>query len=164
MAPMRAGSKARRRWCLGPFVLVLAAMSGTLFHGVTRATAVDAATSSGCPVGTLPLDVRLRPDHGPVGTRVHISGRCFRRRWRRAAFGLFLLKQFQHPHECELIIGGDKQQLTVGADRRGTGVFYVGRSGQCSQQDYRRRATPGVYSVGIYCHACFFAQFRITRD
>lgn len=158
------GSGARRRWWFVVLVVVVAAMPLALLQNVVRATNVVAAKTGGCPIGTLPLDFHLRPDHGPVGTQVRISGRCFRRRWRREAFGLFLLKEFQRPRECELIIGGDKLQLSVGADRRGTGVFYVGRSGQCTQRDYQRRATPGVYFVGIYCHACHFAQFRITRS
>jgi len=125
--------------------------------------AVVASGSSKCLSGTLPLNFQLRPNHGPVGTRVHFTGQCFRRLWRREAFGLFLLKDFRRPRECELIIGGDKLELTVDTDRRGHGAFTVGSHGQCFQHNYGRRATAGVYSVGIYCHACAFTTFRITR-
>jgi hypothetical protein len=77
---------------------------------------------------------------------------------------LFFVKDFRHPRECELIVGAEGLRLTVDAHRHGHGTFNVGRSGRCSQQTYGRPATPGVYSVGIYCHACSFARFRITRE
>jgi hypothetical protein len=155
---------ALRRWWPVTLFLVVAAITGAPGHELAGATAANATETSDCPPATLPLDVRLRPDHGPVGTRVHISGRCFRRRWRHEAFGLFLAKDFRHPRECELMVGAERLRLTVDADRRAHGVFDVGSSGQCFQQQYRRQATPGVYSVGIYCHACSFSQFRVTRD
>jgi hypothetical protein len=155
---------ALRGWSSVTLVLTVAAVTGALADDLVGAEAVSATRAGDCPPATLPLDVRVRPNHGPVGTRVHISGRCFRRHWRREAYGLFLMKGFRHPRECELMIGAERLQLTVDADRRGHGVFDVGRSGRCFQRAYGRRATPGVYSVGIYCHACSFARFRITRE
>jgi hypothetical protein len=121
----------------------------------------DAAESDSCSPGTGPVDVRVVPRHGPVGTRVRVSGRCFRRRW-DAGYGIFLLRQFTKPLECELIAGG-AFRFRVNRARVGRGWFKVAHDGACFQHRYRRRVTPGPYRVGLGCHACLVARFRVTR-
>ncbi|HEX8102799.1 MAG TPA: hypothetical protein VF533_09315 [Solirubrobacteraceae bacterium] len=111
-----------------------------------------------------PLDVRLRPSRGPVGTRIHVSGRCFGQALdRRNGYpGPFLSRYFA-ADGCEAIAGG---RSTVRANRHGMahGWFEVPARGLCFQQrDGRHRITPGRYEVGSGCHACVVASFRVTR-
>jgi hypothetical protein len=96
-----------------------------------------------------------------VGTRVRISGRCFARRW-NGGYGIFLLRQFTKPRECELIAGG-RYRFRVNRAGVGRGWFTVARDGACFQHRYRRRVTPGRYTVGVGAHASFVAHFRVTR-
>jgi hypothetical protein len=121
----------------------------------------DPTESDSCTPGAGPVDVRVAPRHGPVGTRVQISGRCFGRRL-DSGYGIFLLRQFTKPRECELIAGG-AFQLRVNRARVGRGWFKVAHDGACFQHRYRRRVTPGRYRVGFGCHACLLARFRVTR-
>jgi hypothetical protein len=121
----------------------------------------DATESDSCSPGTGPVDVRIVPRHGPVGTRVRISGRCFDRHW-DSGYGIFLLRQFTRPRECEIIAGG-AFRFRVSRARVGRGWFEVAHDGACFQHRYRRRVTPGRYRVGFGCHACAVARFRVTR-
>ena len=109
--------------------------------------------------------VWLFPTQGPPGTQVRIVGGCFLgsfwRHW-RSGYGMFLLRQFIEPRECELIAGVLDPVLRI---RRGwaEGAFTVpaGR-GSCFQHLYERRITPAIYSLGLGCHACNIARFRVT--
>lgn len=121
----------------------------------------DATASETCRPGSGPVDVRIVPRRGPVGTRVRISGRCFPGRW-KAGYGIFLLRQFTKPRECELIAGG-RHRFRVNRAGVGRGWFTVAGDGACFQHRYRRRVTPGRYKVGVGAHAAFVAHFRVTR-
>lgn len=121
----------------------------------------DAAQREACPRDTGPVDVRIAPRRGPVGTRMRITGRCFRRRWNHG-YGIFLRRQFTKPRECEIIAGG-AFRFRVSRTRVGRGWFEVARDGACFQRRYRRRVTPGRYYVGFGCHACTIGRFRVTR-
>jgi hypothetical protein len=110
----------------------------------------------------------LIPDHGPVGTRVTISVGCLVGRFQRSevtkpAYGVFLMRDFGGPLGCELIAGGPYRVRLVGRTRA-AGWFTVGRRGGCFQSDGATRdVTPGRYVVGMGCHACVVASFRVTR-
>jgi hypothetical protein len=121
----------------------------------------DATESEACRPGGGPVDVRIVPNRGPVGRRVRISGRCFPRRW-NSGYGIFLLRQFTKPRECELIAGG-RFRFRVNRAGVGRGWFKVARDGACFQHRYRRRVTPGRYEVGMGCDACAVVRFRVTR-
>jgi hypothetical protein len=139
-----------------------AALFGVAVVGPALDRPLTAATESEpCRPGRGPADVRIMPRHGPVGTRVRIRGRCFPRRWNHG-YGIFLLRQFMKPRECELIAGG-RFRFRVHRARAGRGWFKVARDGACFQHRYRRRVTPGRYSVGMGTHASFVARFRVTR-
>lgn len=106
----------------------------------------------------------LVPNHGPVGTRVALVGDCFlSKRW-DSGYGLFLIRQFVEPRECELIAGGD-HELKIEKTGRARGFFIVPATGSCFQHDYGRGVTPGVYQLGVGCHACTGrATFRVTAS
>lgn len=53
---------------------------------------VNGLDSKACPRGSGPVDVRITPRRGPVGTRVRITGRCFVRRW-NSGYGSFLRRR-----------------------------------------------------------------------
>ncbi len=115
-------------------------------------------TANGAP------EITLRPTAGPIGTRVRISipDGCFKRDWNKG-YGIFLLRQFMQPRECELISGGGFK-LHVNAAGGARGHLSVGDRGHCFQQPYGRAATPGRYVVGFGCHACGGPTFTITRE
>lgn len=105
------------------------------------------------------------PDHGPPGTRVTIVGDCFKSRDWNFGYGIFLIRHFFKPQECEVIAGADPFELEVDRQGRSQGFFTVPSRGGCFQHDYDRRVTPGVYRIGIGCHACATAAaFRVTRS
>jgi hypothetical protein len=122
----------------------------------------DGTESNGCPRGSGPVDIRITPKRGPVGTRVRITGRCFLRRW-NSGYGIFLRRQFTKLRGCEIIAGGGFR-FRVNRARRGRGWFEVARDGACFQRRYRRRVTRGRYAIGFGCHACTLGRFRVTRD
>ena len=105
--------------------------------------------------------VFIRPEMGPVGTRIRIRGSCFDRKW-GDGYGMFLLRQFQSPRECELLAGG-RQHLAVRRSGRARGFFIVPGRGSCFQHEYDRLVTPARYSLHIGCHACDTGRtFRVT--
>jgi hypothetical protein len=109
--------------------------------------------------------VWLLPDHGPVGTRVRFVGDCFLNVSAQdvlGAYGIFLLHQFLRPRECEIIAAPSRFALRIGNRGRAGGFFTVPSRGACFQHLYGRRVTPALYSVGIGCHACTVAAFRVT--
>jgi|SRR3954470_9687117 hypothetical protein len=126
----------------------------------TLALSAPGTAAPPCSSGTGPVDVRLGPRHGPVGTRVRLTGRCFARHW-NAGYGIFLDREFTKPRECEVIAGGPFR-FHVDRSRAGHGWFIVAPDGACFQHDYRRRVTPGVYQLSVGCHACAVARFRVT--
>jgi hypothetical protein len=110
--------------------------------------------------------VWIFPSQGPIGTHVTITGYCFLgqywRQW-RGGYGMFLLHQFLEPRECELIIGVSDPVLRINRSGQAEGSFTVpGGTGGCFQHGYERRITPTDYSLGIACHACSVATFRVT--
>lgn len=121
----------------------------------------DATATAACSPGIGPVGVRIVPEHGPVGTRVRISGRCFPRHW-DSGYGIFLLRQFTKPRDCEIIAGG-AFRFHVDRAHVARGWFTVAPDGACFQHRYRRRVTPGRYQLGVGCHACTVARFRVTR-
>jgi hypothetical protein len=121
----------------------------------------DTAATAACSSGTGPVGVHIVPAYGPVGTRVRVTGRCFRRNW-NSGYGIFLGRQFAQPRECEIIAGG-AFELRVDSKHRARGWFKVAPDGACFLHRYRRRATPGRYRVGLGCHACRVTAFRVTR-
>jgi hypothetical protein len=131
-------------------------------EAVVGRSLADEPESNACPRGGNPVDVRITPERGPVGTRVRITGRCFPRRW-NSGYGIFLRRQFTKPRECEIIAGG-AFRFRVNRARAGRGWFEVARGGACFQRRYRRRVTPGRYDIGFGCHACTLGRFRVTRD
>ena len=104
----------------------------------------------------------LVPDSGPPGTRVTVVGDCFKaRRWNHG-YSIFLIRGFMHPRSCEIVAGAGPFALRVGRAGRARGFFTVPSEGDCFQEGYGRRVTPGVYGVGVGCHACIQARFRVT--
>jgi hypothetical protein len=120
----------------------------------------DTTATAACSPGS--ASVRLVPRHGPVGTRVRVTGRCFFYRHWDSGYGIFLLREFTKPRECEIIAGG-ASRFRVDRDHSARGWFKVAADGACFQHRYRRRVTPGLYEVGFGCHACLLARFRVTR-
>lgn len=96
-----------------------------------------------------------------MGTRVRITGRCFRRHWNHG-YGIFLRHQFFKPRECELLAGG-AFRFHVNRARRGRGWLDVASRGSCFQHRYGRRVTPARYWVGFGTHAGVVGRFRVTR-
>ncbi len=122
---------------------------------------VDTGSAAACSPDSAP-PVSLRPDRGPVGTRIRFRGRCFDPREDASGYGVFLIRQFSQPRECELILGG-RQRFDVGEDGTARGFLVVAGRGHCTQRSYGRRATPGLYGFGIGSHASRLATFRVTR-
>jgi Sec-independent protein translocase protein TatA len=109
--------------------------------------------------------VWLVPAKGPPGTKVEIFGDCFLGSWWRhwrGGYRMFLIRGLPTPPECELIIGVDDPVLTF-SNGRAVGSFTVPSGvGSCFQNLYKRQLTPGTYGLGIACHACEVAKFRVT--
>ena len=141
---------------------VAAALFAWALSGPAAARPLTNTTATAaCSPGTGPVGVRLVPGHGPVGTRVRITGRCFLRHW-DSGYGIFLLREFTKPRECEIIAGG-AFRFHVDRARVARGWFTVAPDGACFQHRYRRQVTPGLYQLGVGCHACAVAGFRVTR-
>lgn len=105
--------------------------------------------------------LRVVPQQGPIGTRVRLAGQCFGDSYYDGD-GVFLLRQFFEPRECE-IMAFAKHRLRFGKSGSLRGHFTVPGNGACSQHDYSRRVTPSRYFVGIGCHSCLHARFRVTK-
>jgi hypothetical protein len=139
---------------------VAAALCTLAFSGPAVGRALtDTTATAACSPGT--VHVRIVPEHGPVGTRVRITGRCFPRHW-DSGYGIFLLREFTKLRECEIIAGG-AFRFRVDREHVARGWFKVASDGACFQHPYRRSVTPGLYQLGIGCHACLVARFRVTR-
>jgi len=110
---------------------------------------------------------RLSQGHTPAESRadrhrirISIPAGCFKRDW-NAGYGVFLLRQFNKPRECELI-GSGGFRLRVNAVGEARGYVIAPARGHCFQHTYSRAATPGRYVVGFGCHACGGPTFTIT--
>lgn len=113
----------------------------------------------------------LVPDHGPVGTRVSIVLDCLKPDFTAAirgaitygGYGVFLIRDFAPAGSCELLAGGAYHLRLVGHGRA-AGWFTVSRQGDCFQSSRTRLVTPGLYGVGVSCHACEVTTFVVTRS
>jgi hypothetical protein len=107
----------------------------------------------------------LMPTEGPVGTRVVFVGDCFAGPYwaedvLHGAYGMFLLRDLAG---CEQIVGAEPFEIRRAPGGRVRGSFTVGSEGGCFQSDGPPRAVvPGAYRLGLGCHACLVATFRIT--
>lgn len=132
---------------------------------------VTEAPSNATPTQTLSRfgfpPVAVSPDHGPIGSRVSLVGDDFvRSEWRDVVranagggYGVFLIKDL--PDGCELIAGA-RFDLQVDASGHLTSDLTVPERGQCFQTERTERVRPGAYRVGIGCHACEVATFKVT--
>ncbi len=125
-----------------------------------RAVNANAQTCAGSRTPYGGPHLSLVPRAGPPGMRVTIVGDCFRSRHWNHGYGLFLIRVFRSPRSCEIIAGGP---FSLKVDKSGaSGFFTVPSSGSCFQEEYGRRVTPGLYRLGVGCHACTTARFRVT--
>lgn len=110
------------------------------------------------------------PSQAAIGERVSVVGDCFVGPWRDfeccGPYGLFLIREISGGSgaSCELIAGGPHELSIEGPGRR-AGFLTVPRSGDCFQGGgTRKELSPGLYRVGIGCHACITEEtLRITQ-
>lgn len=103
------------------------------------------------------------PEEASVGDSVSFVGDCFlgsgygSKKEILGGYRLFLIRQLgDSPEtECEQIVGTDPLDLDLHGDGTIEGTFAVGAEGYCFQHDEGPRpVVPGVYTVGLGCHAC----------
>jgi hypothetical protein len=106
--------------------------------------------------------VTLRPDHGPVGTRVTVTGSGFTPGVVGTPVRLLLLNR-TFPDGCSLVGGTRVNSLHVSKDGTLRGQFVITAQGACFQQPGRHHpVTPGVYQLAIGCMACDVHAFLVT--
>jgi streptogramin lyase len=139
--------------------------TSTTSPDVSATQTTPASTPATGPFG-LPA-VTVAPDHGPVGTRVHLEGDGFTDPyWRQVdrthggGYGVFLIGSA--PGGCELIAGSEFT-LRVEEDGHLVADFTVPGEGGCFQTDRIEPVRPGSYAIGVGCHACEVAEFRVTE-
>lgn len=98
------------------------------------------------------------PRAASVGARVTLEGSCFQREW-NFGYGIFLIRDFERP-ECELIAAAE-HRFRVRRDGSAVGYMIVPSEGDCFQRSSTRFVTPGRYRIGVGCHACQLAGFRV---
>lgn len=121
------------------------------------------------------LLLRLSPDHGPIGTKVAISGQVpadqiseWTTQWADPGYFTLLLelsKSREFPSGCELLGFVDEGVVHLDPDTgQVSGSFRVPSRGTCFQsEDGKSHAIrPGQYYLSIGCHACVVASFTIT--
>jgi hypothetical protein len=131
-----------------------------------------AVTPSGIPAVTpipLHLAVTATPNHGPVGSRIHLEGEGFTDSyWQHAnqasdwAYGISMIRDYENG--CEGI--ASSENLTGHIDPRGHLVadFTVGGTYTCFQRGGAPGpVTPGNWSIVINCHACAVGTFEVTK-
>lgn len=109
------------------------------------------------------------PPKAPPGTRVRFEGDCFvgffaDKKTLTTGYGIFLIHpalEWGEAPDCELIAGTRPNRLTITAGR-GNGFFTVPEEGGCFQSSRVRPVRPGRYDLGMGCHACYVAPFRVT--
>ena len=110
----------------------------------------------------------VTPDHGPVGTLVHLEGAGFRDPFWQSVdascrtscgYGVFLEGGF--PGDCDLIA---TTAFTLAITPAGhlLAQFTVPAKGDCFQQARGLPVSPGWYKIGIGCHVCDVGVFRVT--
>jgi hypothetical protein len=137
--------------------------TATCSHGDCGSGAPTPSPATG-PYG-LPA-VTVSPDHGPVGTRVHVEGDGFTgASWRDVGatgggYGVFLLTD---EGDCELLAVSDPA-LKISRNGHLIAEVTVPAQGECFQSGRSQAVRPGDYRIGIGCHACEVADFRVTRS
>jgi hypothetical protein len=114
-----------------------------------------------------PWSLTISPDHGPVGTRVHLEGDGFvGGSWQNAelpgGYGVFMGAGLGLGWGvCDLVADTD---FTIEISDSGhlTADFTVPASGHCFQTDRSASVSPGEYTIGVACHACAVSTFRVT--
>jgi hypothetical protein len=76
-------------------------------------------------------------------------------------YGVFLIGD--GGHGCELITRGDFS-LHLANDGHLVADLIVPSEGTCFQGDEQRELRAGTYAIGIGCHACQVAEFRVTIE
>jgi hypothetical protein len=159
---LKAASQYRGhvRAALATVGVMLAAAGSFVADQVVARIPADQAEP--CARDALPV-VRVAPRRGPVGTRIRVSGRCFEPNFdsHRDGYGVFLLRQFRRPRECELL-AGDGGRFRADGEGTARGSLRVSSRGSCFQRHYGRRLTPGRYWIHMGCHACRVGSFRVT--
>jgi hypothetical protein len=106
--------------------------------------------------------VTLHPDHGPVGTRVTVTGSGFAPALAGTPVGLLLNRTF--PDGCSLVGGARVIFLHVSSDGSLHGQFVITAQGPCFQQPGRHhQVSPGTYQLAIGCMSCNVHTFVVTR-
>lgn len=115
-------------------------------------------------------NITVRPDHGPVGTRVHLAGGGFTgaswqevARTHGGAYGVFLDVDPGTAGGCELLAGGPFT-LRISPSGVLAADFTVPAQGSCFQTHPTKvePVRPGRYAIGVGCHVCLVAYFRVT--
>jgi hypothetical protein len=118
----------------------------------------------------LELAVTATPDHGPVGTRVHLEGEGFTDSyWQSAnqasdwAYGISLIRAYENG--CEGIASSENISGRIDPDGHLVADFTVAGTYTCFQRSgLPGPVTPGTWSVVINCHACGVGTFEVTKD
>jgi hypothetical protein len=76
------------------------------------------------------------------------------------AYGVFLIRS-DGATGCELIAGG-RFSLDISPSGSLVADFVVPDTGDCFQSQAQQPVEPGRYAIGIGCHACEIAYFRVT--
>ena len=106
--------------------------------------------------------VTLHPDHGPVGTRVTVTGSGFTPGVVGAPVRLLLLNR-TFPGGCSLVGGARVIFLHVNRDGTLRGQFVITAQGPCFQQPGRHhQVSPGIYQLAIGCMSCDVHAFLVT--
>ena len=121
---------------------------------------------TGTPAALCPpsCGITLRPDHGPVGTRVQVSGPAPSWAVPDDIYALDLERTLDPPGDCDAI-AATSHRFSVDANGNLTGWFIVPATASCFQQlppGSSRTVGPGTWDVGLGCHSCQIATFRVT--
>jgi hypothetical protein len=128
--------------------------------GTRLAQKLDAA----CRVGSnIKPRIELRPDHGPLGTRVELTGSCFLGPFRSFADNpTFLALIGPQTDGCGLLFparGRVEWEWTGSIE----GHFTIDdRRGRCRERPGPSRLRPGNYRLAIGCAKCRVARFEVS--
>lgn len=128
---------------------------------VARETARQPARPSGT-ASPGPV-VTLRPDSGPVGTRIRVEGSEFPRYLAGERTVIVTLNR-EFPGGCGLVGGVRVISLHISKQGQLHGRLVITAHGDCFQEPGRHHAvTPGRYQLAIGCMACDLRSFLVTR-